>query len=117
MMKINAPKSVARGEVLKGIIEIGEAELKGAREVEIGFCSRITYGAGSRNYSSWEIKKTFSAEEARSLFELAFEFNVPRKAPITYSGKKVKSSWALKMKVDVAAGLDKEKEAEVIVLR
>ncbi len=117
MIKINAPKSVTRGDVLKGIIEISESEVNSARDVTIGLYNNITYSGRMENYSSWETTKSFSAEEARVLFELPFEFHVSRGAPITYRGKKIRSRWELRLKVDVAGGLDKEEKAEVIVLR
>jgi hypothetical protein len=117
MMRINAPKSASRGGVLKGLVEVGEPELMSAREVQVALCNSITYGKGNGNHSSWEMKKCFPADEARSLFELPFEFHISGKAPITYRGKKIRSRWELRLKVDVAGGLDPEVRSEVIVLR
>jgi hypothetical protein len=117
MIVIDAPKSVARGEVLKGLVEVNKSELDSARMLEIGLYNSIKYGRLRGNYSSWEMKKTFSAQEARNLFELPFEFLVDKRAPITYRGKKIRSRWELRAKVDVAGGLDKEKRAEIIILR
>lgn len=117
MMKISAPKSVARGEELRGTAEIGKNDLKAARTVEIVLYNILTYGKGKRNYSAWETRKIFGPREARGMFELPFEFEVDKRAPVTYTGRQIASRWRIKLKVDVIGAPDKEEESEIIVFR
>ena|GEM_PF-3035891 len=117
MIKINAPTSVNRDSELKGVVEIDEKELKGARLVEVKLCNEITYGGEKKNYSCWEMGKKFSPRDARNLFELPFEFHVDGEAPITYKGKQLVSRWKLGVFIDVIGGRDVWKKMDVLVLR
>lgn len=117
MLRIDAPRTVVRGNVLKGVVELGANEIKPARSMEIVLYNVLTYGKNKCNHSCWEMKKKFSMQEAHSLFELPFEFIISKNAPITYSGKHLSSKWKLALRVDIIGGPDNAKEAEVVVLR
>ncbi len=117
MIKINAPTSVNRNSELKGVVEIGEKELKGARMVEVKLCNEIMYGNEKRNYSCWEMGKKYSPGDARSLFELPFEFHVDGEAPITYKGKQLVSRWKLGVFINVIGARDRWKKMDVLVMR
>ncbi|MBD3398679.1 hypothetical protein GF412_05555 [Candidatus Micrarchaeota archaeon] len=117
MIKINAPTSVSRGSEYKGVVEIGERELKGARLVEVALCNEITYGGKEANYSCWKMSKKFSPKDARSLFQLPFDFRVEGEAPVTYKGKRLSSKWKLNVNVDVVGAGDRWRRMDVIMLR
>ncbi|MEM4272493.1 MAG: hypothetical protein QXH30_02795 [Candidatus Bilamarchaeaceae archaeon] len=117
MIQIVSPRSVGRGQWLKGFVEVKKEDLEGARAVEAIFYNSITYGRDKKNYSSWKYSKKVSAREAMERGEIPFEFEVKEFAPITYSGKAVISKWKLKVKVDIEGALDKEIEEEVAVFR
>lgn len=117
MMRIDSPRTVVRGNELKGVVELGGDEIKSARSMEIVLYNILTYGKDKCNHSCWEMKKKFSMREAHALFELPFEFIISKNAPITYSGKHLSSKWKLALKVDAIGSPDKAKEAEIIVLR
>ena len=117
MIKINAPTSITRGGEYKGVVEISEKELKGARSVEVALCNEINYGGKEPNYSCWKISKRFSPTDAKSLFELPFEFHVEGEAPVTYKGKKLASKWKLHVGIEVVGGMDRWKNMDVIMLR
>ena len=117
MIKINVPKHVNRGNELKGAIEITEDEVKSARNIDVVLYNMLKFDGKKENHSSWEIKRIFSPNDVRKLFELPFEFAIDSFAPITYQGKKLSSKWKLAVRIDVIGGLDKEKKTEIIVLR
>jgi len=117
MIKINAPTSVNRDSELKGVVQIDEKELKGARVVEVKLSNELTYGKEKKNYSCWEMGKKFSTRDARSLFELPFEFHLEGEAPITYKGKQLVSRWKLGVFIDVIGAKDRWKKMDVLVMR
>jgi hypothetical protein len=117
MMTIKAPGTVKRGDALKGVAEIDDGELDDARKVEIVLYNILTFGEGKKNYSAWEMKKSFSAKDAKALFELPFEFAVDGGAPVTYRGRQLLSKWRLALRVDIAGKLDNRTEREIVVMR
>ena len=101
----------------KGVVQIDEKDLQGARVVEVKLCNELNYGKDGKNYSCWEMGKKFSPRDARNLFELPFEFHVDGEAPITYKGKQLTSRWKLGVFIDVIGAKDRWRKMDVIVLR
>ena len=117
MMDIKVPGTVKRGEVLKGIVEVSDDELGSARRLEVVLYNILKFGKEKDNFSAWEIKKIFSPKDAKSLFELPFEFAIDEGAPVTYRGKELSSKWKVAVRVNVKAALDRKKEREIVVMR
>jgi hypothetical protein len=117
MIKIDAPTSITRGSEYKGVVEIGEKDLMGARSIEVALTNEITYGKEGKNYSCWKMSKKFSPGNARAMFELPFEFHVDGEAPVSYKGKQLSSKWKLHVDINVVGGSDRWRNMDVIMLR
>ena len=121
MIDIQSQDKIKRGEVLRGkvIIEL-DKDVK-VRAVSVSLDNRLSYpNPCTKNFSGWStlnhLLSPDTGDRLRSTI-IPFEFNIPREAPPTYSGKSLVSNWKINVKIDRPLSFDIHAEKIVEVER